>query len=59
MGVLLAEQRAALGVALYATGALAGAILGTAVELRWMSQRATRYTLAAILLFAGIRLVFR
>jgi uncharacterized membrane protein YfcA len=59
MGVLLAGQRAAPGVALYATGALAGAILGTAVGLRWMSQRATRYTLAAILLFAGIRLVFR
>jgi uncharacterized membrane protein YfcA len=58
-GVLLAGQRLAPSVVLYSVGALGGAILGTAIGLRWMSQQFTRYVLAAILLFAGIRLVFR
>jgi hypothetical protein len=59
VGVLLAGQELAPGVLLYCVGALAGAIIGTAIGLRWMSERATRYALAIILLFAGIRLVFR
>jgi uncharacterized protein len=58
-GALLAGQRPAAGTGLYAVGALAGAMLGTAVGLRWMSDKATRYVLAAILLFAGVRLLFR
>jgi uncharacterized membrane protein YfcA len=58
-GVLLAGQRLAPQVALYSVAALGGALLGTAIGLRWMSQRSTRYVLAAILLFAGIRLLFR
>jgi len=32
---------------------------GTAIGHRWMSERSTRYVLAAILLFAGFRLVMR
>jgi uncharacterized membrane protein YfcA len=58
-GVLLAGQSLAPAVPLYAASALLGAILGTAIGLRWMSQQATRYLLAAILLFAGVRLLFR
>jgi hypothetical protein len=41
-GVILAGQRTVPGTTLYATEALAGAIIGTAMGLRWMSQRATR-----------------
>jgi uncharacterized protein len=59
VGVLLAGQELAPGVLLYCVGALAGAVVGTAIGLRWMSERATRYALAVILLFAGIRLLLR
>jgi uncharacterized membrane protein YfcA len=42
---------------LYAIGALAGAIVGTVVGLRWLSQAATRYVLATILGAAGLQLL--
>jgi uncharacterized membrane protein YfcA len=58
-GVLLAGQMPAPGTSLYAIGALAGALAGTAIGHRWMSERGTRYVLAATLLFAGFRLVLR
>ena len=58
-GVFLAGQTLAPGMLLYSVSALAGAVIGTAIGLRWMSERATRYALAAILLFAGLRLLFR
>jgi hypothetical protein len=58
-GVLLAGQKLASGTILYTVGALAGAVIGTAIGRRWMSERGTRYVLAGILLFAGIRLLFR
>jgi uncharacterized protein len=58
-GVFLAGQTLAPGILLYAVGALAGAAIGTAIGLRWMSERATRYSLGVILLFAGLRLLFR
>jgi uncharacterized membrane protein YfcA len=58
-GVLLAGQRLAPATALYSLGALSGAVIGTAIGLRWMSERSTRYILAVILLFAGIRLSFQ
>jgi uncharacterized membrane protein YfcA len=58
-GVLLAGQMPAPGSPLFALGALAGATAGTAIGQRWMSQRGTRYGLTAILLFAGVRLLFR
>lgn len=57
VAVLLAGQAPAPGASLYAIGALAGALAGTAIGHRWMSQRGIRYVLAAILLFAGFRLV--
>jgi hypothetical protein len=56
LGVLLAGQELAPGTALYSLGALAGAVIG---RLGWMSERGTRYALAVILLFAGVRLLFR
>jgi uncharacterized membrane protein YfcA len=58
-GVLLAGQRIASGISFYAVGAVTGAMLGTAIGLRWMSERTTRYVLALILLFAGVRLLLR
>jgi uncharacterized membrane protein YfcA len=58
-GVLLAGQTLASGTALYSVGALAGAVIGTAIGQRWMSERGTRHALAAILLLAGIRLLSR
>jgi uncharacterized protein len=42
----------------YAVASLAGAIIGTSVGLRWLSQTMTRYTLAAVLGVSGIQLLF-
>jgi uncharacterized protein len=42
----------------YAVAALAGAMIGTTVGLRWLSQTVTRYVLAAILATAGLQLLF-
>jgi uncharacterized membrane protein YfcA len=58
-GVLLVGQNLAPSSVFYAVGALAGAAIGTIVGSHWMSDRGTRYALAAILLFAGIRLLLR
>ena len=58
-GVLIAGQKLAPSSFLYSVGALVGAAIGTAIGLRWMSERGTRCVLAAILLFAGIRLLCR
>ncbi len=59
LGVLIAGQRVTSNMPLYAVGALAGAVLGSAIARRGMSQRATRYVLAVILMFAGLRLLLR
>jgi uncharacterized protein len=59
IGALAASQRVAAGAPIYAVAAVAGAIFGTAIGRRWMSERATRYVLAAILLFTGLRLLGR
>jgi uncharacterized protein len=40
-GVLLAGQKLAPGTLLYSLGALGGAVIGTAIGLRWMTQRGT------------------
>nr|WP_294507376.1 sulfite exporter TauE/SafE family protein [uncultured Rhodopila sp.] len=58
-GVLLAGQIPAPGTWLYGIGALAGAVCGTALGHRRMSEQRTRQVLAAILLFAGVRLLYR
>jgi uncharacterized membrane protein YfcA len=57
VGVLFAGQLPSSHFFLYAAAALGGAILGTALGLRWLSQSATRFVLAGILLAAGIQLV--
>jgi uncharacterized membrane protein YfcA len=59
LGVLLAGQELAPGTVLYSLGALAGAVVGSTIGQRWMTERATRFALVVILLFAGIRLLFR
>jgi uncharacterized membrane protein YfcA len=43
---------------LYAVAALIGAMIGTMIGLRWLSQAMTRYALALILGTAGIQLLF-
>lgn len=40
LGVLLAGQKLAPGTPFYSLGALSGAVIGTAISLRWMSERA-------------------
>jgi uncharacterized protein len=54
-----AEKTIAPGALLFSTGALMGAVIGTGIGLRWMSERTTRCVFAAILLFAGFRLLLR
>jgi uncharacterized membrane protein YfcA len=56
-GVLLAGQKLAPDTLLYSLSALAGAVMGTVIGLRWMSERTTRYVLAGILLSAGLYLL--
>jgi hypothetical protein len=58
-GVSLAGQTLAPGTLVFSGAALLGAVIGTGIGLRWMSERITRYVLAAILLFAGLRLLLR
>jgi uncharacterized protein len=57
VGVWLAGQRVATSAPLYAFGVLVGAIAGVSISLNWMSERATRAVLAAILFFAGLFLI--
>jgi len=59
LGVFISGQRLGPAAPLYAVGAVTGAVLGSTIARRWMSERATRYVLAGILLFAGLRLLLR
>lgn len=59
IGVLAAGQRPAADVGLYAIAALAGAAAGTLIGQRFMSERTTRYVLAAILVVSGARLLIQ
>jgi uncharacterized membrane protein YfcA len=58
VGVLFSGQLPSPHFGLYALAVLGGAVLGTAIGLRWLGQTATRFILAGILLAAGIQLVF-
>ncbi|MFQ3458420.1 sulfite exporter TauE/SafE family protein [Bradyrhizobium sp. UFLA01-814] len=58
IGAIYAGQMPTSGTWLYALAALAGAMIGTTIGLRWLSQTATRYVLAFILAAAGIQLLF-
>jgi hypothetical protein len=57
IAVLYAGQLPSQHLASYAAAALGGGAIGTAIGLRWFSQAATRFVLAAILLAAGIQLL--
>jgi hypothetical protein len=58
IGALFSGQSPSSHFGVYAVAALGGAIAGTAIGLRWLSQVATRLALAAILLAAGVQLLF-
>ena len=58
VGVLFSGQLPSSHFGLYALAALGGAVMGTAIGLRWLGQTATRFVLAGILLAAGIQLIF-
>jgi uncharacterized protein len=57
MGAVYAGQTPSPETWLYALAALAGAMIGTTVGLRWLSQTMTRYALAGILGAAGFQLL--
>jgi len=56
-GAYYSGQMPAQDTWLYAIAALLGAVAGAAIGLRWMSQAATQYALAAILATAGVQLL--
>ncbi len=58
VGTLSAGQLPSPGLFFYALAVLAGAVMGTAIGLRWLGQALTRDILAAILLVAGMQLFF-
>jgi uncharacterized membrane protein YfcA len=57
VGAMYAGQTASPETWLYALAALAGAMIGTTVGLRWLSQTMTRYALAVVLGTAGLQLL--
>lgn len=58
VGAVYAGQTPTGDTWFYALAALAGAIIGTTIGLRRLSQNTTRYVLAAILALAGLQLPF-
>jgi uncharacterized membrane protein YfcA len=58
VGALFVGQLPSSSFAWYAAAALGGAVVGTAIGLKFLSQAATRYVLAVILLAAGLELLF-
>jgi uncharacterized protein len=58
VGAMYAGQTFAADTWLFALAAIAGAMIGAIVGLRWWSQAVTRYVLAAILGAAGVQLLF-
>jgi uncharacterized membrane protein YfcA len=56
-GAIYVGQTPSVYTWLYALAALVGAMIGTIVGLRWLSQTTTCYLLAAILCAAGIQLL--
>jgi uncharacterized protein len=57
-GAMVVRQTPSPESWVYAIAALAGAMIGTTVGLRWLSQAVTRYVLATILATAGLQLLF-
>jgi uncharacterized membrane protein YfcA len=57
-GAMYAGQIPAADTWLFMLSAFGGAMIGTIVGLRWVSQTMTRYVLAVILGAAGVQLLF-
>ncbi|MGC1558376.1 MAG: sulfite exporter TauE/SafE family protein [Bradyrhizobium sp.] len=57
IGALIVGQTPSVYTFSYGAAALAGAIIGTAIGVRWLSQNLTRYALATLLATAGLQLV--
>lgn len=57
VGAMNAGQMPSSHTWLYALAALAGAMIGTTVGLRWLSQTASRFALAMILAAAAVQLL--
>jgi uncharacterized membrane protein YfcA len=57
-GAMITGQTPSPETPVYAITTLAGAVIGTTLGLRWLSQAVTRYVLAAILATAGLQLLF-
>jgi uncharacterized protein len=58
LGAMCVGQMPSDSTWLFALAALVGAMIGTTVGVRWLSQTMTRYALAAILGTAGLQLLF-
>jgi uncharacterized membrane protein YfcA len=58
-GTLLAGDRITADFGLYAPAAVAGAVAGMLIGHRFLSERGTRYVLAAILASAGMKLLIQ
>ncbi|RXH36656.1 brp/Blh family beta-carotene 15,15'-monooxygenase [Bradyrhizobium nanningense] len=58
VGALFTGQFPSPDLALYAISALAGAVAGTIISLKWLNATGIRFILVAVLLFAGFQLVF-
>lgn len=58
-GLLFAGYRFAFEAAPLVFAALAGSVIGTAIGLRWRSDRLIRYVLVAVLAMAGVELLIR
>lgn len=56
-GVLFSGQSIPLTFVTYAPAVVIGAVIDTAIGLRWLSHQATRLILAGILGLAGVRLL--
>ncbi|HLG83949.1 MAG TPA: sulfite exporter TauE/SafE family protein [Bradyrhizobium sp.] len=57
IGAIYAGQSPSPQTWLYAIGAVLGAMIGTSIGLRWLSETITRYVLAAVLGAAGVQLL--
>jgi uncharacterized protein len=57
-GAMYAGQTPAVDTWLFTLAVLGGAMIGTIVGLRWVSQTMTRYVLAVVLGAAGVQLIF-
>jgi uncharacterized protein len=57
-GALVIGQAPSRETWVYAIATLVGAMIGTTIGLRWLTQTVTRYVLATILATAGLQLLF-